>query len=212
MNIDLTGIPGHINEADIQAIEYIANQLPDQGIVVEFGTFFGKSAICWAKALRNLNKNYKIYTLDGFALSPKSIMKNSTQDYLLQDRKSVWEFMLGEVDQYTMACKILKDFPEIEIVKYNLFLDSSNILGLEEVTCFFNDGNHTGPGVKLCYEYWYPKVISGGYFCGHDYGNPRYIQVEKETNDFAETNKLEVIQPYKDSSVFYIKKPESSKT
>jgi hypothetical protein len=49
--------------------------------------------------------------------------------------------------------------------------------------------------------------MPGGFFCGHDYGNPRYVQVENETNDFAETNKLEVFQPSKNSTVFYIKKP-----
>ena len=50
----------------------------------------------------------------------------------------------------------------------------------------FIDANHQYESVKEDIELWYPKVRSGGLFCGHDYGGRRRSWgVKKAVDEFA---------------------------
>tara|TARA_B100000902_G_scaffold386563_1_gene429390 strand:- start:511 stop:1059 length:549 start_codon:yes stop_codon:yes gene_type:complete len=61
-----------ISSADIRGLgnwnfdEYVG-MLPEEGNLLEIGSLFGKSAVCWAETFERYNKNWNIHAVDLFA-------------------------------------------------------------------------------------------------------------------------------------------------
>jgi hypothetical protein len=56
-----TNIIGHMVESELKVIEEWAYNIPKNGVIVEIGTFFGRSAVCWAMSS---DPSVKIYCGD----------------------------------------------------------------------------------------------------------------------------------------------------
>lgn len=59
----------------------------------------------------------------------------------------------------------------------------------ESLDFVYIDGDHSYEAVKKDLEAWYPKVKSGGMFCGHDYNYP---DVERAVQEFAKSKGLKL--------------------
>jgi len=58
-----SGIKGHMPVTDLTQIAVWANQVPADGVIVEFGSYHGLSSVCWAM---NCDSSISIYCIDRF--------------------------------------------------------------------------------------------------------------------------------------------------
>ena len=71
-------IPGYMTESELEQIAVWAINIPKNGIVLEFGSFKGRSAICWAM---NCDPSVTIYCVDRFDREYENIFKEHTSKY-----------------------------------------------------------------------------------------------------------------------------------
>jgi predicted O-methyltransferase YrrM len=101
-------VPGYLSEEDMQAIGELVTMIPPTGILVEVGTFLGKSAVEWAKNIQQQHKDYKIICIDSFN-SPIEILQD-----LLQEE----EFTIPDADsQLTMFKHYTKSFSNVQALE-----------------------------------------------------------------------------------------------
>jgi len=65
MKYDLN-IDGFMSESELIQIAAWAKNVPDNGVVVEFGSLYGRSSVCWAI---NCHPSCKIYCIDRFMIN-----------------------------------------------------------------------------------------------------------------------------------------------
>jgi predicted O-methyltransferase YrrM len=153
-------ITGWMLESELKVLESIAQTVPENGTIVEVGSMFGKSSVCWALTAPTAT----VYCID-----------------LYEDWEQVFNFDVDEDESKGFVNIPLKN------VKYNSkqeFLnntkDISNIIRIEgespyninytggEIDVFFLDAAHSNPSDwdSLCH--FIPMVKEGGIVCGHD--------------------------------------------
>lgn len=198
-------IPGYFFIGDYYSLEEIVKQLPNSGTLVEIGTFLGRTAMFWAELLRKHNKKYRIICLDLFENKGEEVWKNSMISIFAGDIKTVLDLVKNKKDNYTLVKELLAKYPEIELHKFDLYKNTPNELDIKNVTCVFEDAEHTRSGVRQCLNNWYPLLEPNGIYCGHDF-SPNFREVILEVNTFANENNLEIVTPRQDSTVYYYKK------
>ena len=186
-------IPGFYSETENDAIAVIAERLPDNSIIVELGTMFGKSAVAWAEIMRGMNKTCKIYTLDNFTLTPRYYRSRPwffTKDHL----KSIWPFMLDHCSHLDMVKKLFEPYPEIEPVVFDFEKDTPFIDGID---CVYDDIFHNSATFPKCLTEWYERLNKGGIYTGH------YCEV-KGLYTQAEQMNMRVVKPKDNSMIYYL--------
>lgn len=158
-----TDILGWMTENELQTLEKIAQAVPLNGNIVEVGSMFGRSAVCWAMSA---DPSVKIVCIDWFQTD--MVQHHNVDD----DICLIHSFPLsGAVYNVEEAfIKHTKDFPNIKMLKGH----SPTALGSyvpDPIDLFFLDAAHTNPSdwENLCY--FIPFIKEGGLICGHDYGN-----------------------------------------
>ena len=58
-----TTIDGHMNESELRCIERWASAVPENGVIVEVGSLYGRSAVAWAKSC---DPSVNVYCVDAF--------------------------------------------------------------------------------------------------------------------------------------------------
>lgn len=68
-------IPGYMTESELTLIEQLANQVPENGVIVEVGSYLGLSASAWATC----HPSVKVYCIDKFHIDNQlEMFKNNT--------------------------------------------------------------------------------------------------------------------------------------
>jgi hypothetical protein len=79
---------------------------------------------------------------------------------------------------------VCKEFPErTKKMKY-LSDVAADFFENESLDLVFIDASHDAENVYNDIEKWYPKVRSGGFICGHDFGHPKIGNVEAGVKRF----------------------------
>jgi hypothetical protein len=156
-----TNIIGWMPESDLQAIEEISKKIPENGIVVEIGSLFGKSSVCWAMSCP---PSAKIYCIDKF-ISPY-IPDHGLADDLCEQQKIPKHGVIYDI--YSLFQENTKDFPNIisskALVPYQMGYEGG------EIDVFFLDASHCNPNDWDILRNFVPMIKAGGILCGHDYG------------------------------------------
>lgn len=182
-------IPGYLSDGDILGIAQLCKLLPaTDGVVVEVGTFLGKSAAEWAK---NLDESYNIICIDSFN-SPKEIL-----DELLVNAGFV--LPVGCKTQLDMFNSYTNKYSSI--VPVTAFFDTDFVFP-KTVDLVFEDSTHSQQYLSYALPFWWDKIRSRGVLSGHDY-NLRSVQ--QAVDLFAAINKLSV-KTIERSSIWYIEK------
>lgn len=91
----------------------------------------------------------------------------------------------------------INHYKRINLIKG--FSDDFSKLFIDNIFDFiFIDGNHKYEAVKKDLKNWYPKIKTGGLFCGHDYVNGFYgdgtipFGVKKAVDEFGMENNIEI--------------------
>lgn len=71
-------VPGHMSEAELEQISIWAGKVPKNGVIVELGSLYGRSSICWAM---NCDPSVTIYCIDDFYGDKYDIFVKNTTNY-----------------------------------------------------------------------------------------------------------------------------------
>lgn len=155
-------IMGWFSENQLKTIEQIARTVPENGVVVEIGSMYGRSTVCWAKSCP---KTATIYAIDYFAET--------------------------KVDNHPFSDDVvlMNNFPKSGIVYPQNKIFDENINGLEnikkikgyspynidysgnDIDVLFLDAAHHNPNDWDNIVFFSKFMKVGGSICGHDYSN-----------------------------------------
>lgn len=143
-------VHGWLTHSEGQLLFRLAKACTGRGVIVEIGSWKGKSTIWLAKGSRSGNK-VKIHAIDPHTGSP-------------EEAKSYGKVLTFE--EFTANVKNAGvDDTVIPIIKTS---SEAAQEFREPIELIFIDGDHQYDMVKLDFELWFPKVIDGGIMAFHD--------------------------------------------
>jgi hypothetical protein len=155
----------------------LAQTIPDRGIFIEVGVWKGKSLAYFIVESINNNKNLNIYAVDTWKGSPE----HTNYDCIINN--TLFEEFTSNMISVADKFKSLQMSSE----------EASKTFQDNSIDAIFIDAAHEYEAIKNDLEFWYPKVKSGGYFCGHDYDD-NWPGVIKAVDDFFKNKSIEKIQ------------------
>ena len=197
-------ILGWFKIADFESLEFLVKNVPENGSIIELGSFLGRSTWCMAKTchptvqVHCFDLWYDLYYCDKDTVVPGQIANPS--------EKCV------EILQ-TLNCSLSDLFPQEEkfientkgcpnIVRYKMNIQ--DIDWREDlVDLVFLDAFHSQEReFKTCVRYWKDKIKPNGVISGHDYADyfpEKKMWIDQLANEFSQ--KVVVRNPK--SSVWY---------
>jgi cephalosporin hydroxylase len=155
-------------------------EAPANARFVEIGVWKGQSVCYAAVEIARSGKNIKIDAIDTWQGSPQepqimedpSIVNGTLYDEFIRNIEPVKHIVTPIRDESTHAA----------LQYYDKSLDF-----------VFIDGSHLYEAVKADIAAWLPKVKTGGYIGGHDFGNPEEFNgVQKAVTEAFEGQHIEI--------------------
>lgn len=129
------------------AIQYAKQALGDVGIFVEVGVGHGKNA---KKIYKDVSPSY-LYLVD-----------------LWMPYKQSGETWTGYVNGYDIVKNQFDGVKDVLIIR-KPSLEASKMFPDNSIDVVYIDANHQYKSVVEDIKVWFPKVMNGGFLCGHDY-------------------------------------------
>ena len=172
-------IEGWLSENEAVGLYSIARQLPYNAVVVEIGSWQGKSTYCISKGL----KSGKVYAIDPFnkdAGTDEGTQKDYDSIYI---ENTLLENFKKNMIQFGVSDKIIIK----QGYSYNFSED------FETINFLFIDGDHSIKGCKTDFELYAQKIKPKGFIAFHDYYpdrpelGPTYVikEIINKSNDFS---------------------------
>jgi len=133
-------IKGWLDDQEGELLYDLAQNCDDQGVIVEIGSYQGKSAV-WLGAGSDSGSKTKVYTIDPHQ----------------------WENNLGELKNNISKAE-LNDL----IIPICQTSKSASQNFFQPINLLFIDGDHDFNAVKTDFEAWVPKIINNGLIAVHD--------------------------------------------
>lgn len=167
-------IPGFMPLTDLRVIEALSETVPANGIVVEVGSYFGRSSWAFAKSV---DPSVKVYCIDPWI---------ATEEYNAR---------LEDFKEYTKDCSNIiaikgcsPDIPWPAELKIDLA---------------FIDGNHKSPYVDKDLDHWSKKLSKNGILSGHDFNPKKYPDVCRAVIRASQTLKRP-FRIFDDSTIWFL--------
>jgi len=143
-------VEGWLSDKEGRLLYNFAKKCTGKGVIVEIGSWKGKSTIWLAMGSKRGNR-VKLYAVD-----PHTGSKEHKEIY-------------GEVQTFEEFKKNIRDagVEDIVIPVKRTSMEAAGEFN-EPVELIFIDGAHEYELVKLDFELWFPKVIEGGIMAFHD--------------------------------------------
>ena len=150
-------IEGWLTKNEAYGLFKYSSLVPNNGLVVEIGSWKGKSTYCLAKGL----SKGKIFAIDPFDASGET---GSDKIYLEQRGKTPL------LDQFNDKMKSLgvSDTIIAKVGCSDKFLND-----FEKIDFLFIDGDHSIKGCDFDFNNYSSKIVNGGYIVFHDYFGDR---------------------------------------
>lgn len=154
----------------------LARLLPKQAKVLELGVFAGEST---QQFLKYANDLQMIFCVDSWA-----------GHYDPDDLASEADMEIAEtVFRLTAATD-----QRVAVFRMDL-MQLAEMLAPAQFDMIYLDADHRYESVKKSLKAWIGKIKSGGYFAGHDYGEPTHPGVKKAVDEFFLGRKPDVLLP-----------------
>jgi predicted O-methyltransferase YrrM len=165
----------------------IVKQMPDSAVMVEIGSWKGRSTACLGVEIINSGKGICLICVDAWKYVPSTEQPVSSQ--------AKFDKVYNEFVENT---RLFENFLSIvrkdSVQAAGYFRDNS-------IDFVFIDALHTYEGVKADAEAWLPKVRPGGIIAGHDSFTRVHPGVKKAVDElFPNVNLIP------DQNVWWIKK------
>jgi predicted O-methyltransferase YrrM len=159
----ISHIEGWLLDQEALLLYNLAQQCPSNTVIVEIGSWKGRSTVCLALGSQAGNQ------VKVFAIDPHTGNTEHRRRY-----GQVWTY-----DEFMANIKQMKvDNLVVPVLKTSAAA-ASNFN--EPIGLIFIDGAHEYEAVKQDFELWYPKVIQGGVIALHDfcyYPGPKAVAEE----------------------------------
>ena len=150
---------GWMTDLEVRVIQNLAKRVPDNGVIVEVGSFFGRSSCAWADSKPNATvicidtfmEHYRVKHKVDEAICKANNFPESNKVYNL----------------YESFLENTKQFSNIRMIR-GMSPQGIQYTG-ESIDLFFLDASHTNPNDWENIEFFLPLIKSGGTISGHDY-------------------------------------------
>lgn len=153
--IDLS-IPGFCPRPQLKALESLAAQVPENGVVVEVGSLFGRSAYVWASSTP---PSARIFCVDPWAGEsfPAYTGYDSQSGNFHGRRPSEREFFLSNMGAFASKVTAIRArSPALEWTFGNAHV-------------IYLDADHIYESVRADLEFWHQHLAGSGILCGDDF-------------------------------------------
>ena len=173
-----TSVEGFLKEEQGIYLYETAKSLPDNAVIVEIGSYLGRSASFIAAALKESNKTF--FAVDTFE---NHAMTEGKRDTLASFKENTKPFNDHIQILQGLSAEVVRDF--------SLSID-----------LLFIDGDHSYEGCLADLESWLPHVKEGGSIIFHDYySRSPTKRVKVVVDQFCNAGKLEFIEEVKKMAV-----------
>ena len=173
---------GWANGPQLALIEHWAKEVPENGVIVEIGSFAGRSAWHWAKST---HPSVTVYAVDSW--DPTIYLNYQKRRTSLQGDRIDREVVECTYEDF---CKNVYDCPNIIGVKARSpTLPEDILLKLMEVDLIYIDDSHVNPEFENNLQFWYKRLKPKGVFCGDDFQAP---DVYKSVVNFASAKRKQL--------------------
>lgn len=150
-----------------------------KGAVAELGVAQGK----FARVINALFPEKELHLFDTFEGFPKSDIADDKQRNF-SDTKSEW---YADIDMSALMSSMR--YPERCIIHRGYFPDTA--VGMEEERfCFVSIDCDLYKPILAGLEFFYPRLVKGGYIFVHDYRSKYFTGVRAALNEFAQKNNI----------------------
>ncbi|MBA7664370.1 hypothetical protein ES703_72431 [subsurface metagenome] len=155
-------VEGFLNNGEGEFLYNTAKKCNRRGVIVEIGSWMGKSTIFLGKGSKAGNQT-KIYAIDPHTGSVEHREKYG----------NVWTYK-----NFKENIKVA----EVNDIVFPIVKTSADAAQTfqDHIEFLFIDGDHRYKMVKLDFELWYPKLLNGGIIAFHDSGSLGVRKVVKE--------------------------------
>jgi hypothetical protein len=173
--------PGFMSEVELT---YIAELASRHRLIVEVGTWRGRSAVAWAENTEGVV--FCVDPFDGAAYgfpgwwTPDDNDRQlfSNPDWLFSEFKRNTNGMKNIFPQRKTSVEGARIFKAVGIMPHVIFLDA----------------DHSYESITQDINAWLPLLAEGGVMCGHDYGYPDYPGVKQAVDEhFPDARIIETI-------------------
>lgn len=163
-------------EVELQTIESWARELPENSNVVEVGSFYGRSACCWALTVP---AGSTVYCFDRWfgeeeELGSVPLQERIELGYPIPGTHNTLDNFLNNIDGLSNI--VHKRINGIEDIQWSG----------PAPDLVFIDAAHENPADRAYIDYWLPLIKPGGYLCGHDYNLLAFPDVTDNANYVAQ--------------------------
>ncbi|MDB5122980.1 MAG: hypothetical protein JWP94_1109 [Mucilaginibacter sp.] len=152
-------IDGWLSQSEATGLYLTASMLPLAAVIVEIGSWQGKSTFCLAKGLRS----GKIYAIDPFNADAGFDVESSQVYTALKGTRDLLDIFNDNMKNFNVEKNIVvkKGYSEQFAKDFDL------------IDFLFIDGDHSIAGCKKDYQLYSGKVRKGGFIAFHDYYSDR---------------------------------------
>lgn len=154
-------IPGYIRETELQLLEHFAKAVPEHGVIVEVGSFMGRSGYCLASSAPTA----RVFCIDDFYEHDWIV-----NDFIEQEKAEIWK-----VPNFGQSYNVQKEFIQNTKDCNNITMIKGHCPDVvypgDEIDLLFVDTTHKNPNDWDVITFLAPFVKEGGIICGHDYGH-----------------------------------------
>lgn len=154
-----TSIRGWMTESELQVLSTWAEELPPNATIVEVGSFFGRSAYCFAVSAPTAIVHCYDWWGGGVVEDDVNFPMETRIKHgfpLPGDINSIYNFLSN-----TRACPNIRATQVQGVADLDWPIEPS-------VDLFFLDAGHVNPDDWEYIAYWLPRVRPGGWIAGHD--------------------------------------------
>jgi len=148
---DVAEIGGWLTKAEGVFLYKTAKSIDSQNVIVEIGSWKGRSTICLGKGVQDGNKT-KVYAIDPHVSSSK-----------------LQKIFNDGVDTYQGFIKNIKNADVNHFIEpIRKTSEEASRKFQDPIRFLFIDGSHEFKSINLDYKLWFPKVIDYGIIAFHD--------------------------------------------
>lgn len=176
LNMDaINSIHGFLDPNEAQLLYRLASEVPAGGVIVEIGSYEGRSTIC-------LGKGAKVNGANVWAIDPYF-------DYMVDQNTHYG------MEHHAALLKNLVDYGVADTVRV-VALSSVNLADywLNDIDLLFIDGNHEHQAVAEDFRWWSREMKRSGLIAFHDYTNPLWPGVAQVVNKAVASGEWEIVE------------------
>lgn len=164
---------GHMSLVEVT---YLAKCAKDKKVIIEIGSWHGRSSRALAD---NLPEGGKLFCVDTWNGSKVEKETSHASAKWMDGDHAFYEFTQNNFDLIEQGI----------IIPIRMSSKNASELFKEKgvkADMIFIDAGHTYEEIKEDLDIWFPVLNDGGLFCGHDYDLPMWAGVTQAVNEFAQ--------------------------